>query len=235
MYIRKNTQKSGGTTYEEWISLAADTDTIYKYVAQQVTDGAWIPVKAGRNENGMIVDGAVAEGVKTSASEEAAHAEGYMTVAKGVHSHAEGLNTETSSQGAHAEGRNSHAKGTYAHAEGYSTLAEGSYSHAEGYEVRALGHTTHAEGIYNYYDSTDFIKILGVGSSDRDRINAEAVYIKRTEDDTPDTSDPKNGYKYLLGIGGYTGKDITEGMKSVQEVISDLESRITTLEAKLKS
>ncbi len=235
VYIRKNTQKSGGTTYGDWIDLTADTDitdTIYKYVAQQVTDGAWIPVKAGRDENGAIVDGAVAEGVETSASKEGAHAEGSKTVAKGAYSHAEGTSTKTSGQGAHAEGWISHAKGIWAHAEGYRTLAEGSYSHAEGYEVRALGHITHAEGIYNYYDSTDFIRILGVGSSDSDRINAEVVYIKRGDASLPDTSDPKNGYKYLLGIGGYTGKNITEGMKSIQEVISNLESRIAILEAK---
>lgn len=221
VYIRKNTQKSGGTTYGDWIDLTADTDitdTIYKYVAQQVTDGAWIPVKAGRDENGAIVDGAVAEGVETSASKEGAHAEGSKTVAKGAYSHAEGTSTKTSGQGAHAEGWISHAKGIWAH--------------AEGYEVRALGHITHAEGIYNYYDSTDFIRILGVGSSDSDRINAEVVYIKRGDASLPDTSDPKNGYKYLLGIGGYTGKNITEGMKSIQEVISNLESRIAILEAK---
>lgn len=195
VYIRKNTQKSGGTTYGDWIDLTADTnitDTIYKYVAQQVTDGAWIPVKAGRDENGVIVDGAVTEGINTSASKEGAHAEGYMTVAKGV------------------------------------------YSHAEGYGVKVLSHITHAEGTYNYYDSTDFIRILGVGNSDSNRINAEAVYTKRNAVGLPDTSDPKNGYKYLLGIGGYTGKNITEGMKSIQEVISDLLSRIAKLKAKTK-
>lgn len=238
VYIRKNIQKSGAYTFGDWIDLTADADTdaIYKYVAQQVTDSAWIPVKAGRDSEGNIIEGAVAEGVKTSASKKGAHAEGSNTVAEGCESHAEGTSTKASGQGAHAEGWLSHAKGRQAHAEGYRTLAEGSYSHAEGYEVRALGHITHAEGIYNYYDSTDFIKILGVGSSDSDRINAEVVYVKRdTFTGIPDTSDPKNGYKYIIGIGGYTGKAITEGMKSVQEVISDLESRIATLEEKLKS
>lgn len=238
VYIRKNIQKSGAYTFGDWISLTADADTdaIYKHVAKQVTDGTWIPVKAGRDENGVIVNGAVAEGVKTSASKEGAHAEGSNTVAEGFESHAEGTSTKTSGQGAHAEGWNSHAKGRHAHTEGYRTVAEGSYSHAEGYEVIALGYNTHAEGTYNYYNMTEFIKVLGVGSSNDNRVNAEVVYVKRnTFTGLPDTSDPKNGYKYLLGIGGYTGKDITEGMKSVQEVISDLESRIVTLEAKLKS
>lgn len=180
VYIRKNTQKSGGTTYEDWIGLAADTATIYKYVAQQVTNGAWIPVKAGRTKNGVtIVDGAVAEGIDTEAIGECSHAEGkHVTV------------------------------------------------------TRKYGHS---EGVFNFNDSS-FIRTLGVGTSYTERINAEAVYAKETgPDGLPDSSDPKNGYKYLLGIGGYTGKAITEDMKSVQEVISDLESRIATLEEKLKS
>ena len=237
VYIRKNTQKSGGTTYGDWIDLTADTnitDTIYKYVAQQVTDGAWIPVKAGRDENGVIVDGAVTEGINTSARGKGAHAEGYITIAKDFYSHAEGINAIAEGFGSHAEGERSRAKGRCAHAEGLNTIAEGVYSHAEGSGVKVSSHYTHAEGTYNYYDSTDFIRLLGVGSSDSDRINAEAVYIKRSDSSLPDTSNPKNGYKYLLGIGGYTGKNITEGMKSIQEVISDLLSRIAILEAKSK-
>ena len=77
--------------------------------------------------------------------------------------------------------------------------------------------------------------MLGVGNSDDNRVNAEVVYVKRGENGVPISSDPKNGCKYILGIGGYTGKAITEGMKSIQEVISDLESRIAILEAKVKS
>ena len=77
--------------------------------------------------------------------------------------------------------------------------------------------------------------MLGVGNSDDNRVNAEVVYVKRGKNGIPVSSDPKNGCKYILGIGGYTGKAITEGMKSIQEVISDLESRIAILEAKVKS
>ena len=181
IYIRKNTQKSGKTTYEDWIDLTVntDTDTIYKYVARQVTNGAWIPVKAGRTRDGVtIVDGAVAEGIDTEAIGECSHAEGkHVTV------------------------------------------------------TRKYGHS---EGVFNYNDSY-FIRTLGVGTSYTKRINAEVVYAKETgPDGLPDSSDPKNGYKYLLGVGGYKGQVITEGMKSVQEVISDLENKISVLESKTK-
>lgn len=134
----------------------------------------------------------------------------------------------------HAEGYQTQASRSYSHSEGYQTKALGFCSHAEGYAVSAKGNYAHCEGIYNY-DSNDFIKVLGVGNSDDNRVNAEVVYVKRGENGVPVSSDPKNGCKYILGIGGYTGKAITEGMKSIQEVISDLLSRIAILEAKVKS
>jgi hypothetical protein len=184
VYIRKNTQKSGAYTFGDWIDLTADTnitdtDAIYKHVAQQVINGTWIPVKAGRTRDGVtIVDGAVAEGIDTEAIGECSHAEGkHVTV------------------------------------------------------TRKYGHS---EGVFNYNDSY-FIRTLGVGTSYTKRINAEVVYAKETgPDGLPDSSDPKNGYKYLLGVGGYKGQTITEGMKSIQEVISDILSRIAILEAKKK-
>ena len=185
VYIRKNTQGSGGYILGDWIDLTAgtagtaDTDAIYKYVAKQFTNGAWIPVKAGRTRDGVtIVDGAVAEGIDTEAIGECSHAEGkHVTV------------------------------------------------------TRKYGHS---EGVFNYNNSY-FIRTLGVGTSYTKRINAEVVYAKETgPDGLPDSSDPKNGYKYLLGVGGYKGQVITEGMKSVQEVISDLENKISVLEAKTK-
>lgn len=160
------------------VTTAHLDNSVYEYMSQKVINGAWVPVKAGRNSEGNIIEGAVSEGKETITNAE------------------------------------------YAHAEGLGTVATGMYSHAE--------------GIYNY-DSNDFIKVLGVGSSDDNRVNAEVVYVKRGENGVPISSDPKNGCKYILGIGGYTGKAITEGMKSIQEVISDLLSRIAILEAKVKS
>lgn len=223
-------------------------DSVYEYISQKVINGAWVPVKAGRNSEGNIIEGAVSEGKETITNAEYAHAEGLRTVATGMYSHAEGDNTTALNNSSHAEGNNTKANGDCSHAEGYQTQASSSYSHSEGYQTKALGFCSHAEGyavsakgnyahcegIYNY-DSNDFIKVLGVGNSDDNRVNAEVVYVKRGENGVPISSDPKNGCKYILGIGGYTGKAITEGMKSIQEVISDLLSRIAILEAKVKS
>ena len=223
-------------------------DSVYKYISQKVINGAWVPVKAGRNSEGNIIEGAVSEGKETITNAEYAHAEGLRTVATGMYSHAEGDNTTALNNSSHAEGNNTKANGDCSHAEGYQTQASSSYSHSEGYQTKALGFCSHAEGyavsakgnyahcegIYNY-DSNDFIKVLGVGNSEDNRVNAEVVYVKRGKNGIPVSSDPKNGCKYILGIGGYTGKAITEGMKSIQEVISDLLSRIAILEAKVKS
>lgn len=197
-------------------------DSVYEYISQKVINGAWVPVKAGRNSEGNIIEGAVAEGLNTRAIHRCSHAEGNNTVTAGYCSHAEGENTK--------------AGGSSSHAEGENTLANGVGSHAEGKGVKVLCWYGHGEGAYNY-DTGSFIRTLGVGNSESNRVNAEVVYVKQSNDGNglPTPSDPKNGYKYLLGIGGYTGKDITEGMKSVQEVISDLESRIAILEAKVKS
>lgn len=48
--------------------------------------------------------------------------------------------------------------------------------------------------------------------------------------------DPKNGYKYLIGVGGYNGISTDNTTyKSVQEVIADLTARIEQLETKVKA
>ena len=68
-------------------------DSVYKYISQKVINGAWVPVKAGRNSEGNIIEGAVSEGKETITNAEYAHAEGLRTVATGMYSHAEGDNT----------------------------------------------------------------------------------------------------------------------------------------------
>lgn len=76
--------------------------------------------------------------------------------------------------------------------------------------------------------------MVGIGkySSDNNHIrkNAVVVYVKLDEQNDIVPSDPKNGYQYLIGIGGYQGQDIAEGMKSVQEVIADLEKGVAATE-----
>ena len=115
--------------------------------------------------------------------------------------------------------------------EGKSTNALGNYSHTEGRSTTASGKYSHVQGSYNY-DDVSFMDVIGVGNSDTAK-NASIIYVKRNpddEDDIPDPNDPKNGYQYLLGVGGYQGQDIAEGMKSVQEVIADLEKGVAATE-----
>ena len=167
------------------------------------------------------------EGRQAEASGENSHAEGYMTTASGENSHAEGSATTASESNSHAEGETTTASGSDSHAEGYGTTASGSDSHAEGYKTTASGESSHAQGCYNY-DDESFIDMVGVGGDTTK--NASAIYVKRDSDGFIDPSDPKTGYQYLLGVGGYQGRDIAEGMKSMQEVIADLEKGVSATE-----
>lgn len=202
-------------------------------------------------------NGSHAEGDDTNASGEFSHTEGGSTIASGSYSHAEGRNTEASGENSHAQGHftmasgensyaqgdtsiaqgdNSHAEGAQtkangnnSHAEGSGTTATGDDSHAEGYSTTATGQASHAQGCYNY-DNPSFIDMVGIGDGDETNQNASVIYVKRDSDGYIDPSDPKNGYQYLLGVGGYQGQDIAEGMKSVQEVIAGLEKGVAETE-----
>lgn len=164
---------------------------------------------------GAIGDLSVAEGEKTTAKKTAAHAEGCLTVAEGFHSHAEGYGTR--------------ALGDDAHAEGDCTTAKGYSSHTEGYGTIANGVGAHAEGCYNI-DNKNAIHSTGIGNS-KIRKNAEYIYVKNNENNIELVDDPKNGYKYLIGVGGYDGISTDNTTyKSVQEVIADLTAHIEQLE-----
>ena len=169
------------------------------------------------------------EGGTTIAEGDYSHAEGYLTTASGENSHAEGSATTASESNSHAEGESTTASGSNSHAEGSGTTASGSGSHAEGYMTTASGDSSHAQGCYNY-DNPSFIDMVGVGDDIGTTKNASAIYVKRDLDGYIDPSDPKNGYQYLLGVGGYQGQDIAEGMKSVQEVIAGLEKGVAATE-----
>ena len=192
-------------------------------IAEAVGKGTWLPVRKGEGE-GSIVMGA--EG--TTALGDYSHAEGENASAKGEASHAEGFSTIARGNRSHAEGNSTEAKGKDSHAEGSGTMAQGESSHAEGNTTTASGSASHAQGFYNY-DDPSFIDMVGVGDYNFNN-NASVIYVKRDEEGYPDTSDPKNGYQYLLGVGGYQGQDIAEGMKSVQEVIVDLEKGVAATE-----
>lgn len=127
-----------------------------------------------------------------------------------------------------AEGKDTTADGDFSHAEGKDTTASGNGSHAEGLSTKASGYASHAQGCFNY-DDLSFINMVGVGK-DTVKKNASVIYVQRDMVDEPDQDNPKNGYQYLLGVGGYQGEAIAEGMKSVQEVIADLEKGVAATE-----
>ena len=176
--------------------------------------------------------GAHAEGEST-ASGILAHAEGGAT-ASGDYSHAEGEPAATASGAlSHAEG-SATASGILAHAEGGLTHATGVSSHAEGVRTQASGYCSHAQGTYNV-DDKNAIYSVGIGDV-KTRKNAEYIYAKNNEDGEDLTDDPKNGYKYLIGVGGYDGISTDNTTyKSVQEVIADLTASIEQLETKVRA
>ena len=138
-----------------------------------------------------------------------------------------GKNTTAMGSYSHAEGSSTIANGYYSHAEGNSTNVIGDYSHAEGFSTKVSGEGSHVQGYYNY-DDESFIDMVGVGDDDTTK-NASVIYVNRTLMG-PNPNGPKNGYQYLLGVGGYQGQAIAEGMKSVQEVIADLEKGVAATE-----
>ena len=200
-------------------------------------------------------DGSHAEGYGTAsggnshaegtgnASGDNSHAEGVGT-AIGDSSHAEGagnaIGDSSHAEGAgNASGYNSHAEGhgtasAYdSHAEGAGT-AIGRSSHAEGQNTIASGYCSHAQGIYNV-DNKNAIHSVGIGDATT-RKNAEYIYAKNDTNGTALVDDPKNGYKYLIGVGGYDGISTDNSTyKSVQEVIADLTARIEQLETKVRA
>lgn len=176
-------------------------------IAEAVSNGTWLPVRKGDGKNSIVVGGGQATG-------DTSYAEGQNTKAIGIGSHAEGFLTT--------------ARGSFSHAQGVNTTATGESSYAEGGRTQVSGAYSHAQGSSNY-DDPSFIDMVGVGNSDSNK-NASAIYVGRDSTGQVDPSNPKNGYQYLLGVGGYQGKNIAEGMKSVQEVIADLEKGVSATE-----
>ena len=174
-------------------------------IAEAVGDGTWLPVRRGQGRN------STEQGATTTASGDWSHAEGDSSTASGYASHAEGQMTIASGDFSHAEGEECEARGDYSHTEGQMAIASGTFSHAQGY--------------YNY-DDVAFIDMVGVGDTNGVTKNASVIRVGRDTNGSIDGTDPKNGYQYLLDVGGYKGQAVTEGMKSVQEVIADLEKGV---------
>ena len=134
----------------------------------------------------------------------------------------------------HAEGNHTNSIGNYSHAEGTGTASYGLASHSEGCGTAANGYCSHAQGYYNITDANS-IHSVGIGNN-ASRKNAEYIYAKNNSNNTSLVDDPKNGYKYLIGVGGYDGISTDNTTyKSVQEVIADLTARIEQLETKVKA
>lgn len=187
-------------------------------------------------------DGAHSEGVNTKATQRGSHAEGRDTYAAGQYSHAEGRETEAF-YASHAEGRGSKATGDVSHAEGLGTYAIGDHTHAEGQNTHAVGLNAHAEGLrgwangqHSHAEGVDTVTSntaehaegkfnksnkadgsfgsagntlhsIGIGTSASDKKNAFEIM--------------QNGDAYLLGVGGYDGKN-PAASKAVQQIIGAL-------------
>lgn len=165
-----------------------------------------------------------AEGSNTKATDPNSHAEGDSTQAVGGASHAEGSHSLASGYIAHAEGQRTIASGYCAHAQGDETTASGWAAHTEGYLTEANGVGAHAQGRLNIRNSKA-LDSIGIGSDQSNRKNSEFTYLNQGKYDI--IEDSRNGYKYLIGIGGYDGisTDVTT-YKSLQEVISDVDSTL---------
>lgn len=186
-------------------------------------------------------DFAVALGMGTEATGECAFAEGYLSVASASGSHAEGSFTTASGSDSHAEGNHTVAAGFGSHAEGENNNASGDFSHAEGRFTEAKAPFSHVEGTCNKPTSLS-IHSVGIGDIEESvQKSAEEIYHPTYYDDNMGSyraqTDTKDGYKYLIGIGGFDGmnfeKDdaLNPDIKSVQEVINEATTKLDSIDA----
>lgn len=183
----------------------------------------WIPGKGDWSIMSQGVKNSIADDETKGALGNYSYAEGCATTSNGKCSHAEGNSTIANNDNTHAEGSESKALGWSSHAEGNKSIASGTTSHAEGTGTVAVGSYSHVQGRYNI-SNANAIDSIGIGINNS-RKNSEFTYLHQTGTDI--TEDSKNGYKYLIGIGGYDGvsTDIAT-YKSLQEVISDITSTL---------
>ena len=114
-----------------------------------------------------------------------------------------------------AEGYYTNASNTQSHAEGARTVASGQASHAEGGATEAKNRAEHAEGMFNISIQDKTIHTVGIGLLN-DNKNAHEIHV--------------DGKHYIFGIGGYDGTNSqTEGIKTVQEVISDIQDKMINI------
>lgn len=202
------------------------------------TDGSTVDLTTKANASDVLLKKSASGGYyieqNSNSLGSCAFAANSQCTASGSSTFAEGYYTQATQTSAHAEGYYTASNGYYSHAEGNHTKTVGSGSHAEGSYTEASGFCAHAQGTYNIANK-NAIHSVGIGNNTT-RKNAEYIYVKNDTNGTAIVDDPKNGYKYLIGVGGYDGisKDNTT-YKSVQEVIADLTSRIEQLETKVRA
>lgn len=100
------------------------------------------------------------------------HAEGFETKTIKEYSHAEGFKTTTEGIAAHAEGFETFANGKASHSEGISTISLGDASHVEGVGTKTTNEAEHASGKYNDSTEGQTLFSVGIGDSDKSRLNA---------------------------------------------------------------
>ena len=224
----RNTTASGG------LSVAFGENSVASGYCSYASGSSTATNKYAHAENGATAKGdySHAEGTSvangnmshaenvSTANGTKSHAEGDSTT-EGDCAHSEGYNTVATEFASHAEGDTTRASGPNSHAEGASTTASGGSSHAEGNGTTASGSCAHAQGIFNY-DDKSFIDMVGVGGYGTYK-NASTIYAKRDAGGYVEQGAPKNGYLYLIEVGGYKGQEIGDA-KSVQEVFADLEN-----------
>ena len=228
----KRGRKSDGTFVDDCVEMGYQSEaTGYGSTAMGYNCKASGNTAHAENANCTASgDNSHAEGEKCVAEGKDSHAEGNLCTANGDFSHAEGISTRATGYASHAEGDVTIASGWASHAEGYYNTVSNAYSHVEGFHCTASGLASHAQGCRNY-DDKSFIDMVGVGTNNSKK-NASVIYVGLNLYGNIDISAPKNGYLYLLDVGGYKGQEIGNA-KSVQEVFADLTSRIEALEAKL--
>lgn len=230
-------QGGGGLAPDAGFNYATkyiDDDTGIEH--QNIATGSYSNWAEGSKTKATSANGGNhAEGYETEAiGDLGCHSEGGWTKASGYAAHAEGCVTEATGTASHAEGMGSFygtkntASGEASHAEGSMTTASGSHSHAEGHYTRTQNQAEHAEGANNlshknsnsFGDSGNTIHSVGIGTVGSQTLK-NAVEVMQ------------NGDMYLYGVGGYVGTDTkvqNNTIKTLQEYIASLESRISALE-----
>ena len=164
-----------------------------------------------------------AEGNNTKASGDSSHAEGASTEANDYASHAEGVRTKANGYASHAEGSSTEASGYHSHAEGNSTKANGYYSHAEGDNTVANNYSEHASGKHNNSVSASTIfgnsgnTLFSVGNGYAANKLHNAFEIRQSGD------------IYIANTNA-SGEYYAKPMIKLQDIISQLETRIQALE-----